>query len=102
MENTKESDARGTLPLTTSRMEAAMTLGGGVTTAARRRKRRTEAAVAAAHWIMTRELREFREERAKMLRVIVRQARDQLRDQLQQDGGRERRRDQDCKRWSSR
>jgi hypothetical protein len=89
MEKTKESDAGGALPLTTSRMEAAMTLGGGVTTAARRRKRRTEAAVAAAHGIMTRKLREFREERAKVLRVIVRQARDQL----QRDGGRERRRD---------
>jgi len=83
------SGSRSPVALPAERHDAAMTMSSGETVAARRRKRRTEATVAAVHGILTKELREQREERAKVLRVVVQQARDQL----QREGGRERRRD---------
>ncbi|KAE9183208.1 hypothetical protein PF002_g26774 [Phytophthora fragariae] len=56
-------------------------MGGGRTAAARRRKRRAEGAVAAAHGVLAAEVRERREERAKVLRVVVRQVIAELREQ---------------------
>jgi hypothetical protein len=48
-------------------------MSGGTTTADKRRHRRAEGAVAAAQGILAAEVRERREERAKVLRVVVRQ-----------------------------
>ncbi|KAE9202806.1 hypothetical protein PF004_g18315 [Phytophthora fragariae] len=56
-------------------------MSGGRTAAARRRKRRAEGAVAAAHGVLAAEVRERREERAKVLRVEIRQVIDELREQ---------------------
>ncbi|KAE9268822.1 hypothetical protein PF001_g29500 [Phytophthora fragariae] len=56
-------------------------MSGGRTAAARRRKRRAEGAVAAAHGVLAAEVRERREERAKVLRVVVRQVIAELREQ---------------------
>ncbi|KAE9196575.1 hypothetical protein PF002_g23010 [Phytophthora fragariae] len=56
-------------------------MSGGRTAAARRRKRRTEGAVAAAHGVLAAEVRERREERAKVLRVVVREVIAELREQ---------------------
>ncbi|KAE8985793.1 hypothetical protein PR002_g22534 [Phytophthora rubi] len=56
-------------------------MGGGRTAAARRRKRRAEGAVAAAHGVLAAVVRERREERAKVLRVVVRQVIAELREQ---------------------
>ncbi|KAE8971035.1 hypothetical protein PR001_g27019 [Phytophthora rubi] len=56
-------------------------MSGGRTAAARRRKRRAEGAVAAAHGVLAAKVRERREERAKVLRVVVRQVIAELREQ---------------------
>jgi hypothetical protein len=62
-----ERDPR--LPL--SVMNRAGVMSGGTTTAAKRRQRRAEGAVAAAQGILAAEVRERREERAKLLRVVA-------------------------------
>ncbi|POM64080.1 Hypothetical protein PHPALM_20442 [Phytophthora palmivora] len=58
----------------------AVPLSSGRTIAARRRRRRAEQEVAAARDILTTEFRVKREERAKVLRVAVRQKIDELRE----------------------
>ncbi|KAE8897814.1 hypothetical protein PF003_g18187 [Phytophthora fragariae] len=54
-------------------------LSGGGTVAARRRQRRREAEIAALHEIMVAEFRERQEERAKVLRLMVRRTIEALR-----------------------
>lgn len=63
---------------TANASQVTLTMSGGRTMAARRRKRRREADLAAVQNILTSELRERREERAKVLRLAVRQALDVL------------------------
>jgi hypothetical protein len=68
-ERASEDDTR----LPPSVVNRAGMMRGGTTTAARRRTQRAQGAVAAAQNIQATEVRERREEQAKVLRVVVRQ-----------------------------
>ncbi|KAE9076174.1 hypothetical protein PF010_g24003 [Phytophthora fragariae] len=74
-----ESEEKPPIPDGVSRQTEKMS--GGRTAVARRQKRRAEGAVAAAHGVLAAEVRERREERAKVLRVVVRQVIAELREQ---------------------
>jgi hypothetical protein len=82
VEAVTETRSPGTTPtpLKQGFLQRTLTLSGGRTKAARRRQRRTEGELARAHGLLAKEVRERREDRAKVLRASVKRLIAELRE----------------------